>query len=385
MPYGNRQKVNGQVANCPQNLASHNHRLASRNYKLTTQMAQVTSPISLKGSIGNLIFSTRNGKTIAYQKPSFCLKKWRKSKSTKWARVSAQNFGGAAKCGSAIYKGLSIGATKGIFRPYSHNYIAKKLRANVYRRQPAADHYDLATAQRALKSLDLSTQESNSDLVHFKNIGPTHSPTQTKITGLKAAAYEIDPTGQSSLECRITRRTLRFPEVRYDKQAWKWKRTNPVQIRQHKEDLKSEWFHIDHIPTEGIKLSLSTSSSDPKEASLVFFIIEWRKPKEPASSGSRVFGNMPPEKIKYHQLKAQAIIRLAAIRITKEEAQAIANAPIPTTCLQTVCPNGSHKPAAPDLKTALHSLMPPIPAEGAAAICSETYRQRSIYPVHQFG
>ncbi len=301
-------------------------------------MAQVTSPITLKGQIGNLIFSTRNGKTIAYQKPSFCIKKWRKSKSTKWARVSAQNFGGAAKCGSAIYKALSIGTTKGVFRPYSHNYIAKKLRANVYRSQPAADHYDLATARRALRNLDLSSEESNSNLVQFKNIGPTHSPTQTTITGLKEAAYEIDPQGQQNLECRITRRTLRFPEVKYNKQAWEWRRTNPAQIRQHQEDLKSEWFHIDHIPQEGIKLNLSNQKEEPKEASLVFFIIEWRTslPYGPVATGPqshestasrRRMPNSRPlaAETKYKHLKKQSIIKLATIRLTTIEAQGLAS------------------------------------------------------------
>ncbi len=309
-------------------------------------MATITSPFTAAGQIGNLIFSNRNGKTIAYQKPSFCIKKWRKSETTKWARVSAQNFGGAAKSGSAIYKALSIGFAKGVFRPYSHNYIAKKLRENVYRDSPAATHYDLPTAVRALRSLDISPQESQSRHIQFKNIGPTHSPDYTTITGLKAAAYEIDPTGSQDLEIRISRRTLRFPEVKYDAQTWEWKRTNPAQIRQHQEDLKSDWFHVDHLPTEGLRLNLETQKSEPNEASLVFFIIEWRMPRAQS---------LEP-KYQYKHLKKQTITKLATIRLTKEEAKAIAKAPIPHKRL-TSSQTGLASLPAPDLKTALKTLL----------------------------
>ena len=317
------------------------------------------SPIQLKGQIGNLIFSTRNGKPIAYQKPSFCLTKWRKSKTTKWARISAQNFGGAAKCGSALYSALAIGTTKGIFRPYSHNYIAKKLRANVYRSAPAVEHYDLPAAVRALRNLDLSTPQSQSKLINFKQIGPTHCPSQITIQGLREAAYEIDPSGKAHLECRITRRTLHFPEVKYNKDAWEWNRTSHKSIIDHQEEFKSEWFHINHIPYEGIQLKLSTHASEPKQASFVFFIIEWRSSQQKAQPqgwhNAQALSQWEAPKPKYKQLKTQAIIKLAAIRLTIEEAQAIAKAPIPQK-RKPKPTDHAQAPAANDLKSALQDI-----------------------------
>lgn len=296
-------------------------------------MAKITSLFPPQGTLGNTVFRRqKDGTTVAYMLPIFDKEKWRKNEEAIRSHENAQEFGGAAKAGSAIYKALVTKTTRAMFRPYTHNYIAKKLRRNAQRPQHrrAAEQYSFQAAIPALKNLDLSHKDSPSKLLKLTSIGPNHRPNSVKVQGIREAAAQIDPTGKTELEFRITRKTLQFPEITYDAQQWEWSRTQDAPL-QTGNTITSKWIPIDCFPKEGMAISMAaigdqlegeaqtpatvpSPNANPDE--LVFLLIEWRQ--------------IRGKKRKPKLLPAQGIVRLAAIRTTLEHAQELAQNGIQT-------------------------------------------------------
>jgi hypothetical protein len=280
-------------------------------------MAKVNSIFDCSGSIGHTTFSRRNGKTVAYMRPDIDRDKWRNNKNAILSHLNAQEFGGAAMAGSAIYKALAFGRSRKACMPYGHNHIARQLRKHTPRTKGFLDHYTFEAAIPALRNLDLSREGSPSKSLTFLNIGPVHCPTHTRIQGIRKAAETIDPTGSRNLEFRVTRKNVRFPEIRYDAKDWKWTRTDPgpeILASTH----STLWIPVDCVPKEGITIPLTKqpqgSNSEPctlnaELPETVFFIVEWRERKP----------RQKPRKI-----KSMAIVRAGAIRTTVEHAQQLA-------------------------------------------------------------
>jgi hypothetical protein len=277
-------------------------------------MAIVTSPLTCYGSIGDVTYVRRNGKTIAYMRPDTGRDEWRNNKKAILSHLNAQEFGGAAMAGSAIYNALAFGRTRKACMPYGHNHVARQLRKHTPRTKGFLDHYTFEAAIPALRNLDLSREGSPSKLLTFLNIGPVHCPTHTRIQGIRKASEAIDPTGSRNLEFRITRKNVRFPEIRYNTSEWKWSRTDPgpdILASTH----STLWIPVDCVPKEGITIPLTKQpqegNSEPctlisELPETVFFIVEWRERK-------------PKQKPK--KIKSTAIVRAGAIRTTTEHAQ----------------------------------------------------------------
>lgn len=274
-----------------------------------TTMATVTSLTQLRGALGDAIFRSQNGKTIAYLASSPDRDSWRKNAQGVRSHENAQEFGGAAMAGSAIYKAICNKETRDIFRPYAHNYIAKRLRRHAPRAagKRAAHQYTFQGAIPALHRLDLTREGSASHQIRLTPIGPVHRPEALRIQGLRQAADAIGVPENVRLEFRLTRKTLCFPETHYNPADWEWKRTDHQSILI--EQLATQWIPIECIQKEGITLSLSPQQSSPDGNELTFLVVEWRKIK----SGQR------PKPIPGH-----GMIRLAAIRTTLENAQEMA-------------------------------------------------------------
>jgi hypothetical protein len=223
-------------------------------------MAKVTSLFRTRGSIGDTTFSQRNGNTVAYMRPDTSRDEWRNNKKATLSHLNAQEFGGAAMAASAIYRALSFGRGRKACMPYGHNHIAKLLRKHTERTHGFLDHYTFGAAMHVLRSLDLSKEGSPSKLLSFLNIGPVHCPTHTRIQGIRKAAEAIDPTGSKNLEFRITRRNVRFPEIKYEAKDWKWSRTDPGPDL-HASSHTTLWIPVDCVPKEGLTLPLANPSS----------------------------------------------------------------------------------------------------------------------------
>jgi hypothetical protein len=272
-------------------------------------MAKVTSPFTCSGSIGDATFSRRNGKTVAYLRPHIDRDKWRKNPKAQLSHLNAQEFGGAAMAGSAIYNALAFGRSRKACMPYGHNHIALQLRRHTPRTRGFIDRYTFAAAIPALRGLDLSKEGSPSKCLTFLNTGPVHCPTHTRIQGIRKAAQAIDPTGSRDLEFRVTRRNVRFPEIAYEASDWKWHRT-PGSQNLLASTHTTLWIPVDCVPAEGITIPLAHPSAPaPTEPETVFFIVEWRERK-------------PKQKPK--KLRSMAIVRSGAIRTTTEHAKELA-------------------------------------------------------------
>lgn len=270
-------------------------------------MAKVTSPLTCSGSIGHMVFSHRNGTQVAYLKGFQNRDKWRNNRKALLSHLNAQEFGGAAMYGSAIYKTLSLGKTRQLIRPYAHNHIAKCVRRSAPRIHGFIDHYHFQNTVHAIQNLDLSKKGAPSKHISFLPIGPNHCPTHVRVQGLREAAQAINPTGAKLLEFRVTRKNILFPEIRYHAQDWAWRSTHPHTSLLT--DIHSTlWIPTEYIPKEGIRLPLSTTGLDtsPQHPEASFFMVEWREIR-------------PHRKPK--ELKHMAIVRVGAIRAQAEHAQ----------------------------------------------------------------
>jgi hypothetical protein len=289
-------------------------------------MAKITSPFHCSGAIGDTVFTRRNGAQFAYMKPAHDRDKWRNNPKGQLSHLYAQEFGGAAMYACAIYNALKSTNTRGLIKPYAHNHIAGRIRRHIHTAKGFSDHYQFQDAVHALQNLDLSRKESKrgngshrrvreaihslrhpTDYLTFLPIGPKHCPTHVRIQGLRDAAQAIDPTNSRQLEFRVTRKNIRFPEISYDAQSWKWNKLH----QDHNllaDSHTTLWVPVDCIPQDGIRLSLVTKSihTEPQDPEACFFIIEWRelKPKQ------------KPRKLKDH-----AVIRLATIRTSVAQAK----------------------------------------------------------------
>lgn len=336
-------------------------------------MARIDSLFPPQGAIGATVFRRqRDGKTIAYMLSRVDRRTWRHHPRWVRSRETAQEFGGAAKAGSAIYRALKCEETRAMFRPYAHNHIARKLLAHAERPEGsrAADRYTFAAAIPALRGLDLSHPGSVGKCIRFTTFGPHHCPDTVRVQGLREAAAQIDPTGAAQLEFRLTRKTIRFPEMGFDAQSFEWREDKAGSVRVG-EALSSAWIPIEAFPKEGLHLRLAAGEAHPSIPgggeeqggqptapvdSLVFLFIEWRQIRD---------------RRKPVYLHHQGTIRLAAIRTTLDNARDMAQAGIQTPKprkryrkLPPAQPRKRFKHTHPEayLKAALVEWMAPPPA-----------------------
>jgi hypothetical protein len=270
-------------------------------------MAKVHAPLQIQGAIGTIVISgTQRGGQRAYLKPVFNKDKWRTHPKLKHSRASAISFGGAAKCGSAIYNHVCAGF-EGHVMPYAHNHIASRIRRGadtwIYTTRYAFD-----TAQEALRNLDLSptAAEPMKKLVRMRSVGPGHAPTHLRIQGLQdAAATIMHDTAQ--LQCRITVRSMAYPAVQYDAQDREWEHITEAKWPAAWESL---WIPIDLLPKEGLLAPIPQHLHFPNEPQLHFAIVAWRQvaPRQLKASAARYkSANRKPR-----LLKEKTIFRLAA-------------------------------------------------------------------------
>jgi hypothetical protein len=270
-------------------------------------MAKVTSPFTCSGSIGHTVFSLRNGTTVAYLKPALDREKWRNNPKAQLSHLYAQQFGGAATYACAIYRTLKGTRTRGLVKPYAHNHIASRIRRHVHTAKGFPSRLDFHDAVHALQGLDLSRKDAPKTQITFLPVGPRHCPTHVRVQGIRDAARTIDPTASRNLEFRVTRKNIRFPEINYNPLTWGW--THAPHSRNHLADSHPTlWIPVDCVPGEGIRLPLHTNAAhtEPDNPEACFFILEWRELKP----------RQKPKKLKDH-----AVIRVAAIRASAQQAQ----------------------------------------------------------------
>jgi hypothetical protein len=357
-------------------------------------MAKVTSLFKVKGAIGDTVFRDHNGKTIASMKGPYDKERWRKNENGARSHENAQEFGGAAKAGSAVYRALRNSDTEDIFLPYAHNHIAKRLRTHAPRVLRAAHEYTFKAAIPALHGLDLSQVGSAGRNIRLTPIGPCHRPEAVQVKGLRQAAQAIGNLDTLRLEFRITRKAISFPEIHFNHDTWEWNYKNSESLEIHSHT--TPWIPIEHVQKDGLTLALSHperseelrstsrgplkkdyteqsskqptvaeqsegAKSSPRELpsqndkasteELVFLIIEWRQMR----------GKKKPKLLPNH-----GMIRLAAIRTTLEQAQEMAiqgiQTPKPTKRYKKQPPRipiqrFKHKNPAQFMKSALQGIL----------------------------
>lgn len=273
-------------------------------------IAHPAHPIS--GTIGNITYVRRGGKTYARERI------WaHNTKANPRQRENRQSFGGASKAACQIYTTLSAGC-KPLFRPYSHNYIAAKLRAHAERTERAVTRYSFRAAHAALAGLDLSHEGSPSDCLKITRLGSHHSPDAIRLEGLREAAQAVRQAGDgihgnAHLQMRIHVRQVPFNEINYVKEDRNWQKTDPgaqAQLR----ITRSGWIPTEILPEEGLTLALPKPAEPLPGAAcspmLSFVVIEWR---EVRAVGDKVIPK-----------PGQAIVRLAAMQYSPEMALEIA-------------------------------------------------------------
>ncbi|HEX2899717.1 MAG TPA: hypothetical protein VHS96_08365 [Bacteroidia bacterium] len=287
-------------------------------------MAKSNSIFQVQGALGDVVFSQRNGQTIISQRATFEREQWRKNPKARRSHENAQDFGGAAKCASAIYTAIADKRTRDGFRPYAHNHIAKRLRRFAERKpgKRAADRFTFKAALPALANLDLGREGNPSKYIGFRHIGPVHRPVATRILGLRQAADAIDPGRNMALQCRITRKTITFPEVEYDPETWEWNRLQHGTLNLG-DDQRTDWIPVDFIPAEGLTIRLQGALDNGAQPigevpEMAFVFIEWRAVSPDRPIGTQRKRHSRPGKPKL--LTGRTVIRLAAIRCTMEQA-----------------------------------------------------------------
>jgi hypothetical protein len=216
-----------------------------------------------------------------------------------------------------MYTPLTAGC-KQLFRSYSHNDIATKLRAHAERTERAVTHYSFRAAHAALANLDLSPTESPSACLNITCIGNHHNPEAIRLTGLPEAARfvaNIDEglLGYAHLQMRLWIRQVPFHEFTFDKTDKVWRRTFP-EAQGQGQVTKSGWIPTDILPEEGLTLTLKkhpeTLTGQHVPPMLTFVLIEWR---EVRAVGDKIF-----------EKPTLAIVKLAAMHYSTEMAAEIA-------------------------------------------------------------
>lgn len=279
-------------------------------------MARVHSPLQIQGAIGTIVIAgTQGGGQRAYLKPHFNKEKWKTHHRLHNSRASAVSFGGAAMCGSAIYKRVCYGM-EGQVMPYAHNEIARRLRSHA-EASIFTTRYAFDTAQDALRNLDLSPAEGRvvGKQVRILPLGPVHAPTSFRIQGLREAAEQI-MRDTRELQCRLVCRSMAFPGVQYDGKEWRHT-TRPVSATA----WESLWIPMDLVPAEGLLAPIPQQTDCDDAPQLHFAMVEWRR-VEPRRVNPKLAKYRSADR-KPRLLKDKTICRLAAFTVPGVEESAL--------------------------------------------------------------
>jgi hypothetical protein len=268
-------------------------------------MARAHSPYLLRGKIFNHIFRVRDGKQQVYLAP-FPTKRNNATFGRPENKAYLQNieeFAAASSIDSEIYRSLNIhdpglkdpNAVGPIFRPYSHNILAARLKkyadyvhklkcqaANP--RNPGkgfARKFLIRDGARAFQDLDLSHDDAPTQRIQMQALGPQHNPNAIKIKGLQSAAAVLLAHGNARIEFRIHIRQSRFQEKVYNEVEKRWADLQ-IDTQQYPDADKhrdtippSNWIPTEIIPQDGITIDIPQWT--PIEKYVTAILIEWRE------------------------------------------------------------------------------------------------------------
>jgi hypothetical protein len=321
-------------------------------------MAKAFPPYPISGSIGNYTFFRYGDQTIVREKIWIPRPK-EYAKQNPRHRENRQTFGGASKTAAHIYKGLRT-KQRGQMLPYSHNFIATKLKRHAERTQRAVDQFTFRAAHSALQGLDLSRKESHSKLLSITPIGPHHCPTEIHIQGLQEVAKAMmSPQsktpihGNAHLELRIQLRFVEFNQMTFDEADQEWRPKKQFHETVNHSTSWTQWIPTEILPQEGLIVPITSrgsnadSNANSKPPLLVFLKIEWREVREVDQIAKPIPG--------------MGITRLVAMQYDEATAQEIAK--IQQTQKQIApepdCLAEARKNPKEYLKLALTALSPP--------------------------
>jgi hypothetical protein len=256
-------------------------------------MAKAFPPYPISGSIGNYTFFRYGDQTIVREKIWIPRPK-EYAKQNPRHRENRQTFGGASKTAAHIYKGLRT-KQRGQMLPYSHNFIATKLKRHAERTQRAVDQFTFRAAHSALQGLDLSRKESPSKLLSITPIGPHHHPHEIHIQGLQEAAKAILSSqtgtpihGNAHIELRIQLRFVEFNQMTFDEADQEWRPKKQFHDTVNHSTSWTQWIPTEILPQEGLLVPIANhtrgsnpdSNADSKPPLLIFLKIEWREVRE---------------------------------------------------------------------------------------------------------
>ncbi|MFN8396982.1 MAG: hypothetical protein U0176_20315 [Bacteroidia bacterium] len=283
-------------------------------------MARSRSPFPVSGKLDDVQFTVRNGKNFVHMAPSYRYRHQRCMASPRHDRykLNLREFAIASRMGCLLYKQLVIKnhtnpANPGpIFRPYSQNILTgriKKAAANEKKHAERAqgkhwfaDEIRTPDIALALRGLDLGRGESVSRQVVITTFGPSHNPTELKITGLPDAAKAITTAAGHRIECRIRIHQAGFNEQVWNPKLKQWQETPNLRpdgkvTTQPQRHAPSDWIPVEIIPEDGIRIPIPQCDEGSKHITAV--IIEWR---EHRGFGRRIV-----------RLHDHGIVRIAAV------------------------------------------------------------------------
>ena len=256
-------------------------------------MARYSSPITIKGRIGQAIFSDNNGTPTARLSHGMTTRKWKTSPRLQPARNHSAAFGAASRLAAQVRRQLDNDFRR-LMGPHTHNRFTKAILDAAPRngQRCLVPAFPAALSTAALRQLDLGHLPSDGS----KPIASTqHHPLSQKVTihGLRKLRDSIPLRKGELIDYRIITAQVRIPGATADPKSKGFFLPDPDNPDGLVTLHKGEW-------TAACLLPETTEIDAPHEDNTVLVIgVEWR--------------TLTGHRLKYHP--KHNILRVAAAHI----------------------------------------------------------------------